>query len=240
MEYTSLVRIIKECKPLYTAVKQLETKTCALNLIDEEWKTKLHDSAAYQEHIANKVKYSNEKVCAKGNATNKYIMKNEYQYNIIVVGEWMIQAPKGPEDETNISFLCRECEPLVDIGMSMQESPNLNLHTSARFFIQTCDPYFCHPCSSKFREHKIPFAKKHWCVTTTHIFDGAELRNEFATIIQKSLSQMSTFHAVLHLRVKSKTKWAGDNYKIVGSAKEMIIFQPSSLVSVTSLNFITE
>lgn len=235
MEYTALVRIIEQCKPLYAALQNVENKTGALNLVTEDWRTKLHQSEVYQQHITHKVKYGDEKVVAKGKAKNKYILNNSSQYNILVAGEWTLSKNESEEKDA-ISFVCRECDPLAEIGKSMQESTDSIFHTGARIFIESCDPYFCFPCSSKFREFSIPFAKKQWCVTTTQVFDGSELRNEFCTLLQKSLSEMPSFHAILRIRVKSKTQWA-NYYKIMGSTKEMIIFQPWSLVSMESLNF---
>lgn len=232
MQYNAFIEQILKCDPLKEVIRSLQDRTGAMNLIVPNWREVLTKSPVYQRHREKSVQYTRGRPMAGSPVTVRTIIAPENQYNVVIAGVWSLSQLENMD----YSVVCRQCDPLRQIGLSMQEGPHQNLHDGGRFFVNVCDPKYCHHCLAAHERYKMPLASKNWCVLSTRTFDGKNLKNEFTKSLQESMKRIGTFMAIFHMRVLSRTTYEG-GYKIGGQIKEMIVFQQSSLMQVEQLNF---
>lgn len=233
MDYSVLVANIIGNDVLFNAVQELEERTHALNLITPEWKSHLENTHAYQMHSTGKAAYFTGRPCKSEKAYLQSLKFKNEMYPIIVVGEWYLAKLETGE----FSIVCRECEPLRHIALSMRVNDQSELHDGGRFFIRICKPSFCHTCAESHLKHKVPVLERNWCVKSLRIFDGNGIKNEFTKHLQETLLTLGKFMGIMHIVIDRRTTYGTNNYKIGGIIEELIVFQNSVLLPSVSLYF---
>ncbi|GIX96210.1 uncharacterized protein CDAR_70371 [Caerostris darwini] len=241
MDYLALVGNILNCPILKDELTDMVERTRALNLVDPEWQSHLEEYPIYKRHLTKDINFSKGHMCLDDKCCVKNIISPSGYFNVIVAGVFSLHvkqpALEGRQNANEVSFVTRQCQPLTMIGESMSDSPREKLHDGARLFPEVCDPMLCNKCVESHKRIKVPFCKNNWCVTTTRIFDGNRIKNEFKSRLVFPLSKMGKFLAILHINIQSKTTFGDNVYKIGGRVKEMIIFQESSISQTKELNF---
>lgn len=232
MDYDILVQQIMNCAPLYEKVKAISKDGLTLNLVSKEWKAILETSELYKRHVEKKVKFTKGHECSDQKAHIRNIMNPRDQFNITVAGKWYLSKIK---DET-LTVVCQQSEPLTLIGKSMLESFDQKLHDGGRYFFSLCNPSYCSWCKEAHKQYNVPFSKQNTCIYSTFIFDGIDIKNEFALTLQENLLRMGSFMAVFNILIKSRTTFGEDSCKMGGEIHDMIIFQEASIKPKRAIN----
>ena len=226
--YQVLVQKVLSNDILFHAIREIEERTNALNLITESWEQTLENYSVYQVHKNGKAKYNKGHSCgAENKAFVKTIIPHDHIFNIIVAGEWYLQKPEKKRED--FSFVVKNCEPLNKIGLIMREDEEKKLHTGARFFVNPCPQLLCHYCTTYHVNYKIPIPNKNWCILRLKIFNGKTIYNMYKTLLQPALSSLPSFMGIFRLEVLSRTSFGENSYKICGNIEEMIVFQKMNL-----------
>lgn len=233
MDYSVLVANIISNDVLSKAVLELQERTKALNLITPEWKSLLENTPAYRVHTTGKATYFTGRPCKSEKAYLKPLKYKNEMYSVIVAGEWYLSKMENGE----FSIVCRECEPLRYIALSMKVNDESQLHDGGRFFIRICKPSFCHTCAESHINHKVPILEKNWCVKSLRVFNGNGIKNEFTKNLQETLLTLGKFMGIMHMIIDRRTTYGSNNYKIGGIIEELIVFQNSVLLPSVSLYF---
>lgn len=240
MNYSGLLHRILQNETLNEAIENISKRTLAFNLVNENWLKLLKESPVHQAHKERTVKYSRGKKVKADNAFIRNVISPKHYYDILIAGLFYASEVEFLNEELvkkkNITFVPHLCDPLVEIGKAMQETPMQNLHDGARLFIDTCNPILCRTCRQSHQKHKVQLTENNWCVLKTLVFDGETILNAFKTQLASSMIRGGSFGAILHVHICSRTTFNSE-YKIGGKIKEMIIFQEQALYPVKNLNF---
>lgn len=228
MNYNQCIQRIHNNPILSTHIRAMELSTDFLNLAVPDWECVLTNSDVYDKHAKRHVRYANGRQGEKKFCNQNVLDMDDY-YNVIVAGYWHF-APLADHSET-MTIVCRQCKPLSLIGESMSENDMYTFRSNSRFFIESCDQSICAACQSC--KSLLEYSTDNWCVQSTRIFDGQNVKNMLKCQILKAFSNKRVFNGILRLCVKSRCKYGDNCYKIGGVCKEMLLFPDSALNSST-------
>ncbi|KAG8172616.1 hypothetical protein JTE90_007709 [Oedothorax gibbosus] len=125
MEYPNLLKCALENPVLMKAVRDMESETGMLNLVDMEWESKLDNYPVHQLHVAKRVVFSKGHACNQEGAFVRNVALPSHSYKIIVLGSFSGDRVKSKDlDGTpgDMSFVTRDCPPLTTIAQAMAEN----------------------------------------------------------------------------------------------------------------------
>lgn len=227
MNYNQTIQRIQNIPILSRHIQNMELTTNYLNLVVPEWESVLKATDVYDKHAKRSVRYANGRQGEKKFCNQNVLDMDDY-YNVIVAGYWHF-APLTDQSET-VTIVCRQCKPLSLIGESMSENNMHIFRSNSRFFIESCDGSICAACQScSNKSLSLEYPTDNWCIQSTRIFDGQNVKNMLKCQILKVFSNGRVFNGILRLSVKSRCKFGDNCYKIGGVCKEMLIFPDSAL-----------
>lgn len=224
MEYDKLIQLTLGVPALAKAAQDMAEDTGVLNLVHPDWENKLKQYDVHQRHLQHKVIYSKGKYCRDNKVYVRNIVKSADIYKVIVLGAMYYDNPK---DGKASSIIARDCLPLREIGLAMQENAQHQLHDGARLFFDICDPSICIVCQEAHKTLNVPIDyERNWCVTKLRVFDGRDMKFTFKKHLEDVMQRIQ-FLAICQISIKSRSVFGEDKYKIGGNISNIIVFQPS-------------
>lgn len=229
-EYNAFLKCIVANPILNAEVKAIAERGGLVNLVDENWADIIDKLPLYQKHKDNGVKFSVGK--ERQNVKVQSIIGSENCYNIVVAGKWSLRLKEindvDPKKNKDTCLVNRTCLPLVKIAKVLAESPNREVHSNFKFFVEKCSEKICNKCYI----HRSMFTgpKDDWCVVTSKLFDGEEIVNTCKSRIEETFGGLSHFSAILVLTINSRVNFS-DAFKISGSIREFILFKDSVVLN---------
>lgn len=238
MDDSEFLTKILECPKLADAVKDLASRSGAINLVTPDWKNVLESTDLYTRHRSHKVRFSKGRDVRDKSVNVKTVIGTHNHYNVLVAGYWSLSlSTEGSANGgSNPSFVCRLCAPLVSIGESMKESDQWKLQDNCRLFVETCNPVMCIECF-KYRDLLLTTPDNNWCIRTTRVFNGETIKNTTRTVIEQTFALQGGFMGVLNLSLNSRLSFGDNLFKIGGVVKEMLLFKETSIYPRVEIDF---
>lgn len=236
--YLGLVSKVLANQTLAKAVDDLVDEDC-LNLISEDWQSRLENNIIYQNYLDYAEKIWKESYMSEHCRMEESVMPG---FKVVLVANCQFAKPYNKrKDDSKNSLVISDSEPMFKIAhaITSDREKNRRIGTDFKFSFVDCSLINCIQCS-KFA--KI-FSKAGYtidqmyqpCISDTKVFNGENVINRFYSQIKSTFTD--TFLAILQIEINCRYFLESKKiYRIGGRVLDLIGFTENKLRSAKKVH----